>query len=121
MNSKDETNISELGVCSKHFENSGYSREKLMQSEEPSGNVIRSESLVFPIYYFNGVFNEVKTIVHSLENEHKGLIGDAGVMFAKKKKSSICKCVLRNKQQSLPNNNSNKLQCNVQLLSTLQT
>ena len=73
-NSKDETTLSELEAGGKYFENSGYNREKLHKlkekainkSEEPSSNVIKSEPLVFPISYFNGL-KILKSVVHNLE------------------------------------------------------
>ena len=64
--------IGEFELCEKHLENSGYNREKLIvskekaidKSKEPSSNVINSESLVFPVRYFNGV-KELKSVVYS--------------------------------------------------------
>ena len=69
-NSQDETTIKELEVCGKHFENSGYSKEKLIKlrdkainkSKEPLIDGKKSESLVFPVHYFDGV-NDLKSVV----------------------------------------------------------
>ena len=118
-NSQDETTIRELEVCGKHFENSGYSKEKLIKlrdkainkSKEPLIDGKKSESLVFPVHYFDGV-NDLKSVVRSLDNELKELIGDVHIMFAMKKRGSIGNCVVRNKQLSLPTINANNQKCN---------
>ena len=110
----------ELELCTKYFENSGYDKNKLKQlkleainktNETISDDQVESDTIVFPLHYFNGV-QELKRVVRSLETELLTLIGDVRVMFAMKKRSSIGNSVVRNKQLSFPNTDTNNQRCN---------
>ncbi len=69
------------------------------------------ETLVFPIHYFEGV-TEFKSVVRSLDNEIKELIGDTKIMFAMRKRSSIGNMLVRNKQLSFQNEAAVGQKCN---------
>ena len=113
-NSKDETRKEELIQCLSYFKNSGYNPDRL---QELKGRAINksatatitladdgdvSETLVFPVHYFKGIA-EFKTLLKSLDNEIKQLVGDTCIMLALKKGSSIGNRVVRNKQLSFSN------------------
>ena len=48
------------------------------KSKEPLIDGKKSESLVFPVHYFDGV-NDLKSVVRSLDNELKEIIGDVHI------------------------------------------
>ena len=106
-------------LCVQHFINSGYNREQLQElkqkainkSDEATSTRDESETLVFPVHYFDGV-KELKSVIHSLKDELQTLIGDVRIMFAMKKRGSIGNSVVRNKQLSFPITNSNNQRCN---------
>ena len=54
------------------------------------------------VHYFKGIA-EFKTLLKSLDNEIKQLVGDTRIMLALKKGSSIGNRVVRNKQLSFSN------------------
>ena len=120
-NSKEETRNIELEECVKIFENSGYKTDDLTKLKErattkaasPNTNTTdtENETLVFPVHYFEGVA-ELKSVVASLENQIKELIGDTKVMFAMRKNSSIGNCLVRNKQLSMNKNTIESQKCN---------
>ena len=57
-------------------------------TETPSNND-RGDTLVFPVFYFDGI-QEFKKVVHELKNEIQTLIGEeTRIMLALKKSSSI--------------------------------
>ena len=67
-NSKPETSTTELELCVKEFENSGYKTEKLIElkqnainkiNEATDDNVDGDNTLIFPIHFFDGI-NEFK-------------------------------------------------------------
>ena len=116
--SKPEIANSQLELVSKHFENSGYNPEKLLELKEKVINkvtVIRDnkeekDTLVFPVHYFEGI-RDFKGVIHSLRDELEMLIGDVHIMFAMKKRSSIRNTVVRNKQISTKNCTSSNQRC----------
>ena len=118
-NSKEETTSAGMDLCTSHFENSGYNKEKLLKlkqnaidkTNEPTNDNEESDTLVFPVHYFDGV-QELKGVIRSLENEIQTLIGDVRIMFAMKKHNSIGNFVVRNKQLSSPLTDSNNQRCN---------
>lgn len=118
-NSKPETTTTELELCVKQFENSGYQIEKLNElkqsainkATETTDNNVQGDTLVFPVHYFDGI-REFKGVLRSLDNEIQTLIGDTRVMFAVKKGSSIGNSVVRNKQLSILNTVSVNQRCN---------
>ena len=93
-----------------HFENSGYSRRQLDELKQKAmektttaaamtninENNQNNESLVFPLYYFEGI-KEFKSLIHDLKDDFRQLIGDTRVMFALKKGVSISNSMVRNK------------------------
>ena len=109
-NSKEETRDMQMNELVQHFENSGYSRRQLDElkhkamvktttaaamtnTDEINQN---NESLVFPLYYFEGI-QEFKSLIHDLKDDFRQLIGDTRVMFAMKKGVSIGNSMVRNK------------------------
>ena len=119
-NSKPETSTTELELCVKEFENSGYKTEKLIElkqnainknNETTDDNVDGGNTLIFPVHFFDGI-KEFKGVLRSLENEIQTLIGDVRIMFAIKKRSSIGNSVVQNKQLSVPNIVSTNQRCN---------
>ena len=108
-NSKPDESAEELDICLKHFENSGYEKERLNEIKQRAVSNINNavadreenETLVFPVHHFDGI-NEFKGVLRSLDNELKSLIGDVRILFAIKKRSSIGNSVVRNKQLSFP-------------------
>ena len=119
-NSKPGTASIELNLVATHFENSGYEKERLNKLKEKAINNANepteqssgeNETLVFPLHYFNEI-REFKEVVRSLNSDLQSLVGDMRVMFAMKKRSSIGNSVVRNKQLSFPEPNSNSQRCN---------
>ena len=109
----------ELDLCLKHFENSGYQKERLEElkqralnrTNEVTNNEDECTSIVFPVHFFDGV-QELKDVVHSLDNEIRMLIGDVRILFAMKKRNSIGNSVVRNKQLSIPQSDALSQRCN---------
>ena len=108
--SKPETAATEIELCAKEFENSGYKKERLVELKQKATNRITDnttnndedrETLVFPLHYFEGI-DEFKKVLHSLDEEIQTLIGDVHIMMATKKRSSIGNSVVRNKQIKFP-------------------
>ena len=117
-NSKPETTATELDLVMNHFKNSGYKTEileelkqKAMQGSNDNINNQESNSIVFPVHFFDGV-QELKKVIRSLENEFRQLIGDMHILFAMKKRSSIGSSVVHNKQLSIHSNPSTNQRCN---------
>ena len=118
-NSKVETRNEELEQCIKTFSNSGYKTEQLLKLKEKALNRISSnngqvnnvDTLVFPLHYFDGI-TDFKSVVKSLSNEFRELIGDTRIMFAMRKNSSIGNTLVRNKQLSLCNDMAEGQKCN---------
>ena len=118
-NSRDENTREELELCAQHFVNSGYGKEILLElkqkaidkSNQPNTISREQETLVFPVHYFDGV-RELQKVIRSLQNELASLIGDVRIMFAMKKRSSIGNNVVRNKQLSLKECDTNNQRCN---------
>ena len=119
-NSKPNTATTELDLVVKHFENSGYKTENLLEQKEKAINKATNgttdnneadDTLVFPVHYFDGI-HDFKAVLRSLNTELKTLIGDVRVMFAMKKRSSIGNSVIRNKQISIPSQASSNQRCN---------
>ena len=119
-NSKRETRDKELTQCITNFEASGYKLETLNKLKEAA--ILKStttnnatpdenDTLVFPIHFFDGVA-EFKSLVRSLDNELRQLMGDTRIMFALKKNNSIGNTVVRNKQICFPLAGSNGQHCN---------
>ena len=116
-NSKQETKAIVVEQCIKEFKNSGYNvdkltslKEKAMEKASDDNSDEKKDSLVFPLYYFEGI-EDFKEVVYSLKNEIKQLIGDTRVMFAMKKGSSLGNSLVRNKQISMNNMRSNSQRC----------
>ena len=118
-NSKPETRTEELELCVDQFKNSGYKEDELVKLKydainkptETPRNSDRGDTLVFPVFYFDGI-QEFKKVVYDLENEIQSLIGEeTRIMLALKKSSSIGNSVVRNKQLSIRNTVSNQ-RCN---------
>ena len=61
---------------------------------------------------FNNGVNDLKSVVCSLDNKLKELIGDIHFIFAMKKRVSIGNCIVSNIQLSLPTINANNQKCN---------
>ena len=103
-NSKVETRNEELEQCIKNFSNSGYNTEQLLKLKEKTLNRIsmnnrqdnNADTLVFPLQYFDGI-TDFKSVVKSLSDEFRELIGDARIMFVMRKNSSIGNTLVRNK------------------------
>ena len=118
-NSKVETRTVQLEQCVKDFVNSGYEEKELLELKgkaimKTNINSERNteEELVFPVHYFDKL-KDFKTVVHSMNNEIKELIGDTRVMFAIKKQGSIGNMMVQNKQLSIkPNTIANDQKCN---------
>ena len=119
-NSKDETRDIELNQCIAHFKASGYNTTILNELKEKALNKFsvakpnsdeEVDKLVFPVHFFDGV-SELKSLVRSLDNELKQLIGDTRIIFALKKNSSIGNRVVCNKQLSFPKITSDDQHCN---------
>ena len=119
--SKPETAATEIELCAKEFENSGYKKERLVELKQKATNRITDnttnndedrETLVFPLHYFEGI-DEFKKVLHSLNEEIQTLIGDdVRIMIATKKRSSIGNSVVRNKQISFPSIATANQRCN---------
>ena len=86
-------------------------RLKAMNRTNDDINNQESNSIVFPVHFFDGV-QDLKNVIRSLENEFRQLIGDVRIMFAMKKRSSIGSSVVQNKQLSIRNNASSNQRCN---------
>ena len=69
------------------------------------------DTLVFPVHYFDGI-GEFKSVVQSLNNEIKELIGDTKIMFAMRKNRSIGNTLVRNKQLSSYGPSAESQKCN---------
>ena len=119
-NSKEETRSIELKQCSSFFEASGYKPSTLIEMEEKAirkTNTINiastepADTLVFPLHFFTEVA-DFKSVVQSLDNTFKELIGNTRILFALKKSSSIGNKVVRNKQLSFPNSSTDDQHCN---------
>ena len=68
-----------------NFKNSGYRTEiledlkqKALQKTDNNINNQESNSIVFPVHYFDGV-QDLKKVIRSLENEFRQLIGDVRI------------------------------------------
>ena len=118
-NSKPESVTTELDLCLNHFENSGYQKERLEElkqkalnkTNEVTNNKDECTSIVFPVHFFDGI-QELKDVVHSLDDEIRMLIGDVRILFAMKKRNSIGNSVVRNKQLSIPRSDAVSQRCN---------
>ena len=121
-NSKEETRNAELEQRVKDFAASGYDPNVLetIKAKVITRNSVHGatnstddteEELVFPVHYFDKI-KEFKSVVHSLKDEIKELIGDTKVMFAIKKQSSIGNTMVLNKQLSTKNTTTNGQKCN---------
>ena len=78
-NSKPETATAELDLLMNHFKSSGYKKEileelKLKAQNRTNDNINNQESnsIVFPVHFFDGV-QELKKVIRSLENEFRQL------------------------------------------------
>ena len=130
-NSKEDTRNEQVNELINHFENSGYNPRELQKlkqkainktsntttpitnpSNDEEENSDSYNTLVFPIYYFEGI-QEFKSLVHNLKDDIQQLIGNTKVMFAIKKGSSVGNMLVRNKAlcDSIPTNNSDQ-KCN---------
>ena len=107
-NSKEETKEAQLTELMKHFENSGYNRNTLDElktkaiaktttATEETTNNTENNTLVFPMYFFDGI-NQFKELIRNLKDDFEQLIGDTRVMIATKKESSIENTLVRNKR-----------------------
>ena len=119
-NSKEETRNTELDQCVQTFTNSGYDARQLVKLKEKAlsrtSNTIpqvsdADDTLVFPVHYFDGI-GEFKSVVQSLNNEIKELIGDTKIMFAMRKNRSIGNTLVRNKQLSSYGPSAESQKCN---------
>ena len=119
-NSCDNNRTNELKQTINHFVSSGYKLEKLnelktkaLQKSTQQHNPINNDTntLIFPVHYFDGIA-DLKSLLRSLDNELQQLIGDTRVMVAMKKGSSIGNSVVKNKQLSLTNPDSDTQRCN---------
>ena len=102
-NSKDETKHVEIDQCIQDFKSSGYKIDELTKLKEKAIAIVpntpntgEEKLLVFPVHFFMGI-SEFKSVVTSLKDEFKGLIGDVKIMFAIKKNSSLGNMLVRNK------------------------
>ena len=130
-NSKEDTRDEQVTELINHFENSGYNPRELQKlkqkainktsntttpitnpSNDEEENSDSNNTLVFPIYYFEGI-QEFKSMVRDLQDDIQQLIGNTKVMFAIKKGSSVGNMLVRNKAlcDSIPTNNVNQ-KCN---------
>ena len=122
-NSREETRTTQMNDLVKHFENSGYNRQKLQELKEKAiGKTTtrnptesynnNNNTLVFPVYYFDGI-EQFKSMVWELQDDIKQLIGNTRIMFTLKKGSSIGNTLVRNKALCIENpSNSTNQKCN---------
>ena len=122
-NSREETRTTQMNDLVKHFENSGYNRQKLQELKEKAiGKTTtrnptesynnNNNTLVFPVYYFDGI-EQFKSMVWELQDDIKQLIGNTRIMFTLKKGSSIGNTLVRNKALCMENpSNSTNQKCN---------
>ena len=121
-NSKEQTKTTEMEKLKKDFEKSGYSHIELQKIEEraveqTNREEVRSETetLTFPLFYFEG-FNEFKKIISDSKTELQQIIGETKIVMAVKKNPSIGNKVVKNKslsteQTQLPNQKCNATNC----------
>ena len=117
-NSKVETRSIEVDQCVKDFTNSGYDPEELTKLKEKAvtkSNVTEEteeeDTLVFPIHFFDKL-KDFKSVVHGLKGVIKELIGDTRVMFGIKKHNSIGGMMVKNKQLSIKQTQTDSQKCN---------
>ena len=120
-NSKEDSRNNELDVLINDLVDSGYNGDKLAlikslalnhvkQNDEEDPN---SNTIVFPIYYFEGV-NDFKNVINSLSSDLHTLIGDTKILIATKRCRTIGNAVVRNKDLcSTPNALELDQKCNV--------
>ena len=116
-NSKEETKKVESEQCIKDFTNSGYKLEVLQQLKVKAVSRIANTTneevdvLIFPVFFFNGL-PEFKSVVSSLSDEFRQLIGDTRIMFAVKKGSSLGNILVQNKKLCINPSTTLSQKCN---------
>ena len=103
--------------CIKDFTNSGYKLEVLQQLKVKAVSRIANTTneevdvLIFPVFFFNGL-PEFKSVVSSLSDEFRQLIGDTRIMFAVKKGSSLGNILVQNKKLCINPSTTLSQKCN---------
>ena len=121
-NSTVQTKTTEMETLKKDFEKSGYSRDELQKIEERAKEQAdqetitdETETLTFPLFYFDG-FNELKKIISDSSTELQQIIGETRIVMAIKKNPSIGNKLVKNKilsteETQLPNQKCNSTNC----------
>ena len=96
-NSSEETKKTGMKQLKIDFEKSGYETSELQKIEERATEQRnqeetpqKTETLTFPMFYFEG-YNEFKKIIHDSDEALQQIIGDTKIVMALKKNPSIGK------------------------------
>ena len=121
-NSSEETKKTGMKQLKIDFEKSGYETSELLKIEERAAEQRnqeetpqKTETLTFPMFYFEG-YNEFKRIIHDSDEALQQIIGDTKIVMALKKNPSIGNRIVQNKKLStehttLPNQKCNTTNC----------
>ena len=116
-NSIAETEQEEMEKMIQDFERSGYQREELKKIEEKARqqinterNTSESDTLTFPLFYFEDIYS-FKKILSDHQDDLQQIIGNTKIIMAIKKNPSIGNTTVRNKVLSFENKQLENQKC----------